>query len=98
MEFAAGAPLAWHVTLQSGALIVLWADAYATEENAYVFSVLVRATATEQVELDVTARTPADPARVAVTVARIPRAEVRHVHTAATLAVDGRCGCPTGQA
>ncbi|MFD8594992.1 hypothetical protein ACFV1L_08320 [Kitasatospora sp. NPDC059646] len=94
MEFAAGAPLAWHVTLQSGALIELWADAYTTDEGAYVFSALVRATEAEQAELDVTARTPADPSRVAIAVARVPLTEVKNLHTAALRAVSGLCACP----
>ncbi|MET8545102.1 hypothetical protein ABZW03_31325 [Kitasatospora sp. NPDC004799] len=95
MEFTAGAPAAWHVTLQSGALIELWADGYTEDEGAYLFSLLVRATEAEQAELDVTARTPADPSRVAITVARIPLSEVRDLHTAALRAVSGRCACPT---
>jgi hypothetical protein len=95
MEFAAGVPSVWHVTLQSGALIELWADAYATEQEAYVFSTLVRATAAEQAELDVTARTPADPSRIGIAVARIRLDEVRDLHTAALRAVGGHCACPT---
>ncbi|GAA2995530.1 hypothetical protein GCM10020229_05090 [Kitasatospora albolonga] len=94
MEFAAGVPSAWHVTLRSGALIELWADAYAMEKDAYVFSVLVRAAAAEQAELEVSARTPTDPDRIDIVVARLPRSEARQLHTAAERAVDGLCVCP----
>ncbi|MFI5527738.1 hypothetical protein ACIA8O_04185 [Kitasatospora sp. NPDC051853] len=75
-------------------MIELWADAYAMEKDAYVFSILLRAAAAEQAEFEVTARTPTDPDRIAIAVARLPRREVRQLHTAAERAVDGLCVCP----
>ncbi|MGW2397282.1 hypothetical protein ACWCYY_12085 [Kitasatospora sp. NPDC001664] len=75
-------------------MIELWADAYAVEKDSYVFSVLVRAAAAERAELEVSARTPTDPDRIAIVVARLPCREVRQLHTAAERAVDGLCVCP----
>ncbi|MFJ4592872.1 MULTISPECIES: hypothetical protein [unclassified Kitasatospora] len=95
MDFAAGPPLPWHLTLDGGAVVELWADGYGVEGGAYVFSVLARATVAEQGQVDVVARTPADPTRVGVTVARVPVAAVWDVHTATERTVDGRCVCPT---
>ncbi|MDH6706846.1 hypothetical protein P3T27_003573 [Kitasatospora sp. MAA19] len=94
MDYAAGPPLPWHVALDGGVLIELWADGYGVEDGAYLFSVLARATQEEQRQVDVVARTPADPQRVGVAVARFPAAAVRDVHTATTRAADGRCACP----
>lgn len=93
MEFTAGPPLPWHVTLRCGTVVELWADGYSIEAGTYVFSLLVRASPEDQAELDVTARTPSDPDRVGVAVARISLAAVQELHTAPERAVDGLCAC-----
>ncbi|MFF2074261.1 hypothetical protein ACFVXG_05820 [Kitasatospora sp. NPDC058162] len=93
MEYEAGPPTRWHLTLRDGALLELWADGYRVEDGAYEFSVLVRATAEEQAGAEVLARTPADPRRVMVAVARLATASVQDVHTASAPARDGACAC-----
>ncbi|MFE4355926.1 hypothetical protein [Kitasatospora sp. NPDC056800] len=93
MEPVAGTPSRWHLALHGGALVELWADGYGVEGGAYVFSSLVRATAEEQEQVEVVARTPADDRRVLVAVARVPEAVVQDVHSAAEPARDGACAC-----
>ena len=44
VEYAAGPPSFWRITLTSGADIELWADGYSVVDDRYVFTVLVRAT------------------------------------------------------
>ncbi|WBP85835.1 hypothetical protein [Kitasatospora cathayae] len=91
MELVAAPPARWHLPLQDGALLELWADEYGVEHGAYEFSVLVRATEQEQAEI--VARTPADPRRVMVVVARLPTGSVQDVHTASKPSRDGACVC-----
>ncbi|MBD0692027.1 hypothetical protein [Streptomyces sp. CBMA123] len=93
MEYEAGPPTRWHLTLRDGAVLELWADGYGIEDGAYEFSVLVRATEEEQGGAEVVARTPADPGRVMVAVARLATASVQDVHTASAPARDGACVC-----
>ncbi|MFH9348703.1 hypothetical protein [Kitasatospora sp. NPDC017646] len=93
MEFVAGPPARWHLTLRDGSLLELWADGYGIEDGAYEFSVLVRATEEEQGKADVVAWTPADPRRVMVAVARLATGSVQNVHTATGPARDGTCVC-----
>jgi hypothetical protein len=78
-------PSPWFVRLTSGADVIVWADAYSQEGPEYVFGSLVDATAEEQQYdgLQVTARTPANPQRVEIAVARIPKAVVARISSQA---------------
>lgn len=75
MEFAAGPPSQWLVTLRSGAVIELAADAYTEQDGHALFSVLADATADEQKQVHVLNWPPAA-ALVVVLVAKIPLSEV----------------------
>ena len=62
----------WNLTMRDGTSIQIWADSYGEEDGAYVFGVLANVPQPEQERLDINARTPSDPERVVVTLARIP--------------------------
>ncbi|CAM5302567.1 hypothetical protein AB0F92_22805 [Kitasatospora aureofaciens] len=94
MEFVAGPPARWHLTLKDGTLLELWADGYGIVNGAYEFSALVRATEEEQGQAHVLARTPSDSHRVMVAVARLATGSVQDVHTASRPSRDGACVCP----
>ena len=66
----------WTVTTTSGDEISIWADGYSTQDDDLVFGVLVRATVQEQARLPITGRTPSDPERVVIELARLSRAMV----------------------
>ena len=59
----------------------VWADSYSAEDRDYVFSALVDASLEEQgyPDIEITNRTPSNPERVVVTVARFPRSEVASI-------------------
>ena len=73
----------WRVTLKSGKVLGLIADAYGEVNGHYVFEVLVSAPEEEQAldRVIVTATTPSDPERVMIAVAAIPVDEVQDVST-----------------
>jgi hypothetical protein len=81
VEFAAGIPSRWRVTLQSGAVLDLAADAYSVADGFYLFDVLVDADEDEQAEMVVTWRVFKKPITVGVLVAKIPADEVASVET-----------------
>ncbi|MGW2349030.1 hypothetical protein [Actinacidiphila glaucinigra] len=95
MEFVGGPPSRWHVELVTGQAMELWADGYSHVRGEYVFSNLVRLSVRDQAHADVTARTPADPERVMVAVARIAAESVTAVHTAERPLRSATCECPT---
>ena len=71
-------PSRWLVTLTTGAGVEVWADsveglAGPEDQRDYRFESLVDATPDEQLQLHVSGRTPSNPERVLVTVARFPR-------------------------
>ena len=77
MQFAAGPPSKWLVFLRgNGEVIEVWADSVSEEDGYFVFSILVDATPEEQADVDVTGRTPTNPKRVIMTVARFPAATI----------------------
>ncbi|MBV1851786.1 hypothetical protein KUA19_16705 [Catellatospora sp. NEAU-YM18] len=82
MNFAAGAPSRWVVTLRSGAVIDLAADGYTDVDGNLIFTILVDASLEEQAEMVITWRVPSNPTTVGVLVARIPAADVVGVETA----------------
>ena len=78
MEFAAGPPSQWIVTLRSGAVMELAADAYTENEGHAVFSVLAEATPEEQSQVEVLDWRLAAP-RVVVLVAKVPLTEIAKI-------------------
>ena len=89
MNFAAGIPSRWLVTLHSGSVIELAADAYGEVDGHLLFNVLVDATQQEQSQMVVEWKVPNNPARVGVLVAKIPAAEVASIVTAPSWFDDG---------
>lgn len=81
-------PALWHVRLTGGALMHVWADGYSIVRGHYVFDVLATASVAYQAEVEVTVRTPADPERVCIAVARIPVGAVEELHTASSECAD----------
>ncbi|GIJ07855.1 hypothetical protein Van01_10690 [Micromonospora andamanensis] len=82
VEFAAGVPGRWIVTLRSGGVLELAADAYSEEDNHLLFNVLVDADDDEQGQMLVDWRIPNMPRRVGMVVAKVPVAEVADLYTA----------------
>ncbi len=79
-------PSLWRVTLTDGCVVLIWADGVEGLSGPegvrdYLFSNLIDVPVDEQEAFDVTARTPANPQRVVVTVARFPRSAVRDVES-----------------
>jgi hypothetical protein len=86
MQLAAGPPTHWVVTLTDGAQVDIWADAVTglsgpEDTRDYTFGVLMDIDPGLQDQFDVTARTPSNPRRVEVCVARFPRSSVRDVRS-----------------
>ena len=84
MEHAAGPPTHWKVVLNDGSTVDVWADSATglsgpEDERDYLFECLMDIDPDVQSEFDVTARTPSNPKRVLVLVARFPRAAVLKV-------------------
>ena len=82
VEFAAGIPSRWIVTLRSGGVMELAADAYSEEDGQLLFNVLVEADADEQDQVVIDWRTPNNARRVGIVVAKVPAAEVADLYTA----------------
>jgi hypothetical protein len=78
MNFAAGPPSQWLITLRSGAVIELAADGYTEQDGQALFSVLADATPDEQKQLHVLDWPPSAPL-VVILVARIPMTEVAEI-------------------
>jgi hypothetical protein len=79
MEYAAGPPSQWLVTLKDGSIIEVWADSYCEQQGRYLFESLVAASPDEQRQVRVTA-TGRDPAgKVLILIAQIPAAVVSSV-------------------
>jgi hypothetical protein len=78
VQFAAGPPSQWLVTLHSGAVIELAADGYTEHDGHALFSVLADVTPDEQREVRVLDWPPAAPF-VTVLVAKIPMTEVAKI-------------------
>jgi hypothetical protein len=80
-----GVPGPWYVRLASGGQAIIWADSFTQIDDDYVFGSLVDVVAHEQEggHLEITARTPSNPKRIEVTVARISAADVVHISSEA---------------
>lgn len=74
-------PGRWFIRLASGAELILWADGYARRGTEYVFGVLVDANDDEQESdsVEILTRTPSNPLRVELCVARIPMTAVASI-------------------
>ncbi|HEY4854135.1 MAG TPA: hypothetical protein VII22_25390 [Streptosporangiaceae bacterium] len=87
MNLVAGPPGHWLVTLADGAVVDVWADSVEgltgpQDQRDYSFGNLMDIHPDDQNGFDITARTPADPRRVVVTVARFPRSAVVRIISA----------------
>lgn len=80
MELVTG-PSPWQVLLTDGSELTIWATAFSREDDVYEFDELIDASPDEQAWLDITGRTPSNPKRVIVVVARIPAGIVAKVWT-----------------
>ncbi|RKN45241.1 hypothetical protein [Micromonospora endolithica] len=78
MDFAAGPPSRWVVTLRSGATVELAADGFTEHDGHALFSVLANATSEEQEQVQVLGWSVAAPA-VLVLVAKVPMVEVAKI-------------------
>jgi hypothetical protein len=70
------------VTLVDGSVVEVWADAVqgasgSDDQRDYLFGTLMDIDQTDQPGFEITARTPSNPRRVEVGVARFPRSAVR---------------------
>ena len=77
-------PARWVVTLNDGSEVEIWAHAVeglsgAEDNRDYLFGVLMDVEPELQGEFEVTARTPSNPRRVEVAVARFPRSSVQDI-------------------
>ena len=86
MEHVGGPPTRWRVWLHDGSEVDVWADAVTgcagpDDDSDYVFGVLMDMDLDQQVLVEVTARTPSNPRRVEVAVARFPRQAVAKVRS-----------------
>ena len=84
VEFVAGPPSHWKVLLVDGSAVDVWADAMTglsglEDERDYEFSCLMDIEPELQEQFEITARTPSNPRRVEVQVARFPRAAVTDI-------------------
>lgn len=84
MEHVAGPPSHWRVLLNDGSTVDVWADGLTgtsgpNDDRDYEFGYLMDIDPSLQGEFEVTARTPSNPNRVHVVVARFPRASVRKI-------------------
>ena len=85
VRLAAGPPSRWVVTLADGSTVEVWADAamgLSDDNGDYVFGLLMDIDEACQQGFEVTARTPSNPLRVEVAVARFPRTAVLRVESA----------------
>ena len=66
-------PAWWELELIGGQNVEIWADGYSEADGWYEFTVLADAEDSEQQQLEIAGRTPSNPRRVLVTVARVPQ-------------------------
>ena len=87
VQFASGPPSHWIVLLNDGSRVDVWADSVTglsgdDDPRDYEFGCLMDVDPELQDQFMVTARTPSNPSRVEVQVARFPRAAVQDVYSA----------------
>jgi hypothetical protein len=81
VKFSIGVPSRWRVTLRSGAVVDLAADAYSEADGFVLFNVLVDADDYERAQIVVTWDGFNDPATVGVLIPKIPADEVANLET-----------------
>lgn len=79
MEYAAGPPSQWLVTLKDGFTIEVWADSYCEQQGEFRFESLVEASRDEQRYVRVTAASRRPGSKVLILIARIPAAIVSSI-------------------
>jgi len=84
VNLVAGPPGHWLVTLIGRTVVDVWADsveglAGPEDQRDYTFGNLMEIHPDDQEGFDIIARTPANPRKVVVTVARFPRSAVVHI-------------------
>ncbi|WP_460363470.1 hypothetical protein [Actinocorallia lasiicapitis] len=79
MEFFAGTPSRWFVTLLSGSTMELWADMFSEESDHYEFVHLVHASIEEQRHVVLVDLNPEGRENVAIVAARIPKSDVDYI-------------------
>ena len=87
VNLAAGPPGHWLVTLADGLVVDVWADsvqglAGPEDQRDYRFCNLMDVPPDRQGEFEIVGRTPTNPRRVIVTVARFPRTSVLRIDMA----------------
>src|SRR5690348_16829427 len=78
VEFAAGPPSQWLVTLRSGATMELAADGYAEHDGQAIFSVIATATPDEREQVHIL-DWPVGAHRIVMLVAKIPVTEIAEI-------------------
>jgi hypothetical protein len=77
-----GLPVEWEITLADGSVLRVWADGYQEIDGYYDFGTLIDLDGGETVEAALIAsRTPSNPARVIVSIARLPVAAVQTIRS-----------------
>lgn len=84
MELVAGPPTRWTVILNDGSVVEVWADtvtglAGPDDGRDFLFGCLMDIEPELQDAFEVSARTPSNPRRVEVVVARFPRNAVQDI-------------------
>jgi hypothetical protein len=69
----------WEITLVDGGVLEVWDDGYQEVDGSYVFGALADVYQPMQNDLLITGRTPTDPRRVIVGLARFPVDAVRGI-------------------
>jgi hypothetical protein len=72
-------PGVWRITLNDGTVLRVWADGFQEIDGNYDFGLLIEADGDLPDTADITNRTPSDPKRVVVSVARLPMQAVRDI-------------------
>jgi hypothetical protein len=72
-------PSAWRITLASGSVVEVWADGFENEDGYVVFTSLVDADRPPETSTLVVNRTPSNPLRLDVAVARFRSSDVSDV-------------------
>jgi hypothetical protein len=71
----------WLIIMKDGTQVEVWSDGYSEVDDDFIFGALVDASPEEQSALDVTSRTPSNPLRVVIAVARFPSSAVQKIRS-----------------
>jgi hypothetical protein len=81
-EWRSTEPSAWRVTLKSGSVIDVWADGFQELDGYVVFTALVDVERAPEDSILIMGKTPSNPLRLDVAVARFPENDVSDVSSA----------------